>query len=170
MKIQVRAATETDAECVVELYDEFAQYLSALEMGDDTEANLTAEIYRRDGFGPNPAFFGLIAESEGEVIGYLLYHFGYDSELAARIMYIIDLYVSQKHRMRGAGASLMSHAQTICRNSDVVEIVWSVYKPNQAAREFYRHLGAKLIDDEDYMYLKVESKDERIQQSSGNAA
>ncbi len=123
MKIRVRTATETDAERVVDLYDEFAEYLRALEMGDDTEGNLTPEIYRRDGFGPHPAFFGLIAESEGEVIGYLLYHFGYDSELAARVMYIIDLYVSEKHRMRGAGASLMSHAQSICRNSDVMEIV-----------------------------------------------
>lgn len=159
MSIRVRSATEADAECVVKLYDEFAQYLRTLEIEDDIEGNLTPEIYRRDGFGPKPAFFGLIAESEGEVIGYLLYHFGYDSELAARVMYIIDLYVSDKHRMCGAGASLMSQTQSICRNSDVKAIVWSVYKPNHAARKFYQRLGARIIDDEDYMYLEIESKD-----------
>jgi GNAT superfamily N-acetyltransferase len=157
MGIRIRTATASDAERVVRLYDEFAQYIHTLEMGADTDGNLTAEIYQRDGFGPNPAFFGLIAESDGKVIGYLLYHFGYDSELAARVMYIIDLYVSEKHRMRRAGASLMTHAQSICRKYNVIEIVWSVYKPNHAARKFYQRLGVKLIDDEDYMYLAVES-------------
>ena len=36
-----------------------------------------------------------------------------------------------------------------------MEITWSVYKPNRAAREFYLHLGAKLSDDLDYMNLEV---------------
>ncbi len=155
MSIRIRAAAATDAERVVNLYDEFTQYLRRL--GDSADCHLTPDIYRRDGFGPNAAFFGLIAESDSEVVGYLLYHFGYDSELAARTMYIMDLYVAEEHRMRGAGASLMAHARSICRNSDVMEIVWSVYKLNHTARKFYQRLGAKLIDDVDYMYLEIES-------------
>jgi len=156
MSISIRAATAADAERVINLYDEFTQYLLALGVEDDADCNLTPEIYRRDGFGPNPAFFGLIAESDGEVFGYLLYHFGYDTELADRVMYILDLYVTQAQRMRGAGASLMAHAKSICRDANATEILWSVYKPNQAARKFYQHLGAEIIDDLDYMYLKVE--------------
>lgn len=86
---RTRIATATDAERVVALYDEFTRYLRRL--GDTTVTHLTSDIYRRDGFGPNPAFFGLVAECDGEVIGYLLYHFGYGSELAARTMFVIDL-------------------------------------------------------------------------------
>jgi len=130
MSIRIRDATAADAERVIDLYDEFNGYLHELGVGDGVDANLTVERYRRDGFGPNPAFCGLIAESDGEVVGYLLYHFGYDTELADRVMYILDLYVTEAQRMR--------------------------YKPNQAARAFYQHLGAEIVDDLDYMYLKVE--------------
>ena len=33
-------------------------------------------------------------------------------------------------------------------------MVWSVYKLNPKAREFYEHLGAKLFDGFDYMYME----------------
>ncbi len=153
MNIRSRVATANDADQVVALYGEFTQFLRVL--GDSTDARLTAEIYRRDGFGENPAFSGLVAERESEVIGYLLYHFGYDTELAARVMYIMDLYVEERQRMQGAAASLMAHAQSICRDYGAREILWSVYKLNPRAREFYEKLGGKLIDDLDYMYLEV---------------
>ena len=153
MNIRIRVATANDADQVVGLYREFTQYLQAL--GDSTDARLTAEIYRRDGFGENPAFFGLVAECENEVTGYLLYHFGYDTELAARVMYIMDLYVEERQRMQGAAALLMAHTQSICRDYGAIEILWSVYKLNPRAREFYEKLGGKLIDDLDYMYLEV---------------
>jgi ribosomal protein S18 acetylase RimI-like enzyme len=156
MSISIRDATAADAERVIDLYDEFNRYLSEMGVGNDVDANLTVERYRRDGFGPNPAFCGLIAESDSEVVGYLLYHFGYDTELADRVMYLLDLYVKEAHRMRGAGASLMAHAKSICHDADATEILWSVYKPNQAARKFYQRLGAEIIDDLDYMFLKVE--------------
>jgi ribosomal protein S18 acetylase RimI-like enzyme len=156
MSISIRDATAADAQRVIDLYDEFNRYLSELGVGDGEDCNFTQELYRRDGFGPNPAFFGLIAESDGDVVGYLLYHFGYDTELADRVMYILDLYVTQAQRMRGAGASLMARAKSICHDADATEILWSVYKPNQAARKFYQRLGAEIIDDLDYMFLKVE--------------
>ena len=49
----------------------------------------------------------------------------------------------------------MAHAQTICRDHGALEILWSVYKLNPGALEFYQKLGGKLIDDLDYMYLEV---------------
>ena len=156
MGIRTRTALVTDAERVVALYHEFTRYLRSL--GDKAENRLTPDIYRRDGFGEDPAFSGLVAEFDREVVGYLLYHFGYDAELAARVMFVIDLYVAKEHRMRGIGTSLMNHAKSICCKSDVDEIVWSVYKPNIGAHDFYKRLGAESIDDLDYMRLKVKGQ------------
>lgn len=154
--IRTRIATAEDAERVIALYEEFTRYLRGL--GDNADAQLTVESYRRDGFGPNPAFYGLVAEHDNEVIGYLLYHFGYDSELAARVMFVVDLYIAEEQRMQGAGASLMGHVESICRDSEVNQIVWSVHKLNLAARDFYGRMGGKLIDDLDFMYLEVEDQ------------
>lgn len=157
MGIRIRTAMATDAERFVALYHEFTRYLRTL--GDKPGDKLTSDIYRRDGFGENPSFSGLVAEFENEVVGYMLYHFGYDAELAARVMYVIDLFVAEEHRMRGAGASLMNRAKSICSETDASEIIWSVYKPNHGARVFYERIGAELIEDLDYMRLKVDGQD-----------
>lgn len=157
MSVRIRVATADDANQIISLYEEFTQYLKAL--GDTTKARFTAEICRRDGFGENPAFYGLVAELDNEVVGYLLYHFGYDTELAARVVYIMDLYVPQRYRMQGVAAALMVRTQSIARERGAAEILWSVYKLNPEARMFYEKLGGKHVDDLHYMYLEVESSE-----------
>ena len=155
MSLTVRPAAEADALVVASIYEESCQYLRGL--GDPAEFRFSVEAYWRDGFGPNPAFCGLIAELNDEVIGYLLYHFGYDVDLAARTMHIIDLFVRAGHRRHGAGRALMMHARDLCRRNNVGQMIWSVYKPNQLAYEFYRGIGARLSDDMDTMQLEIEA-------------
>lgn len=156
MAVSIRHAEEPDADCVIRLYKQFHQYFRELSPDEVITEHLTPDIYRRDGFGLNPAFRGLIAEEDGEPVGYMLYFLGYDSENAVRTMILTDLFVSEKNRGRGIGLEFLKYAKTICIESDVKEMVWSVYKPNRSARRFYDKLGAKPIDDEDYMYIMVE--------------
>jgi len=70
MALIVQLAAAADAEAVGKLAQQFAGYLRRL--GDTTDFKLTADAYLRDGFGPKPAFPGLVAELDGNVIGYLL--------------------------------------------------------------------------------------------------
>jgi hypothetical protein len=91
MSAMIRNATAADADAIATLAREFQAYLRAL--GDRTYFEFTAETYRRDGFGPNPAFSSLVAERDSQVIGYLLSHFGYDTDRAMRLMHVIDLSV-----------------------------------------------------------------------------
>jgi GNAT superfamily N-acetyltransferase len=153
MTFSVRPATELDAPSVAGLSKEMCDYLRAL--GDKTDFRSSEETFLRDGFGPDAAFSSLVAEHDGRVIGYLLYHFGYDADYATRIIHVVDLYVSQAHRARGAGRALMQHVADIGRRSAVADLVWSVYKPNKLAHGFYARLGAQYIDDLDYMYLEI---------------
>ena len=108
---------------------------------------MTAEAYLRDGFGENPAFAGLIAEENGRVIGYLLYHFGYDSDRAARTLDIADLFVDRAARNQGIGRALMSRAAEIAREAGAEAMVWAVFHSNDLATGFYERMGAQRIDD-----------------------
>ena len=153
MHLTIRTAIEADAQQIAALSEEMCSYLR--DLGDPTDFQFSADTYRRDGFGCNPAFFGLLAQIGDEIIGYLLYHFGYDCDWARRTMHIVDLYVAQKHRMHGAGKALMMHAQQVCRDNNAGDMIWTVYKPNQLAHGFYSCLGAKYIDDLDLMHLEV---------------
>ena len=67
--MNIREATTADAESISNLASEFHNYLK--ELGDQTDFYFNATTYLRDGFGPNPAFFGFVAEIEGTVVGYL---------------------------------------------------------------------------------------------------
>jgi len=144
----IRPARASDAHAIGILARQFADYLR--ELGDTTEFKLTAEAYLRDGFGSVPAFAGLVAE-ENCVVGYLLYHFGYDSDAATRNFHVVDLYVERNARKRGVGKALMAQAAMIAREGGAEEIVWSVYNGNTAASGFYERLGAERISNVFFM-------------------
>ena len=155
MKLIIRSARATDAHSIGELARQFANYLR--DLGDTTDFQLTAEAFLRDGFGEKPAFVGLVAEEKGEVIGYLLYHFGYDSDLALRTLHIADLYVAPEKRNQGTGRALVAKAANIAREAGAEELIWSVYNSNAIASRFYEKIGAQRITDVFFMKLKADN-------------
>src|SRR3954462_13397742 len=135
--ITLRPTVAGDAPQIGDLAQQFAAFLRSL--GDQNELRLRAETYLRDGFGQPPApgsgetpaaFSGIVAEEDGKVIGYLLYHFGYDSDAAARNLHVADLYVERKAQRRGVGTALMRAAAQIALGAGAPELIWSVYKDN----------------------------------------
>ncbi len=150
---KIRAAMADDAEAIGELARQFAVYLRLL--GDTTNFQFDAGTYLRDGFGPNPALSGLVVEIDGQVIGYLLYYFGYDVDRAIKLLHIADLYVHERARINGVGRALMREAANICRQKGGTELEWAVFASNKLAAEFYERLGAEYIDDMKYMRWKV---------------
>ena len=111
----VRESSLADVPAFAALALEFAQYMRGL--GDLTEFRLDAETLERDGFGPEPAFHGLVAEAAGEVVGYLLYHGGYDTDEACRLLMVADLFVAKSARGFGIGTALTRARR--CRSSIV---------------------------------------------------
>ena len=155
MTLNIRAASADDAEAVGRLAEQFADYLRSL--GDTTDFKLNAQTYLRDGFGTNPAFSGLVAEQEGNIVGYLLYHFGYDSDSAVRILHVVDLYVNENVRRLGIGRALMSAAAKLSRDAGGTELFWSVYVHNKVAASFYERLGSRYTKDLLFMMIRSDA-------------
>jgi hypothetical protein len=88
----IRKARLADVPAIACLAAESPQYLRGL--GDTIEFRLNADALERDGFGPEPAFGGVVAEMAGSVVGYLLYHDGYDTDAACRPLMVADLFVA----------------------------------------------------------------------------
>jgi GNAT superfamily N-acetyltransferase len=149
----IRKASLADVPAIAYLAAEFAQYLRGL--GDTTEFRLNAEALVRDGFGPEPAFRGVVAEVAGVVVGYLLYHDGYDSDAAYRLLVVADLFVTQAARGRGAGEVLMREAREIAISRGAKRLVWTVYQHNIEALRFYERIGGRYAQDLRLMFLDV---------------
>jgi len=152
MPIRARPACADDAHEIGKLARQFAEYLR--DLGAQTEFKLNADTYLRDGFGNQPAFSGIVAENGDRVIGYLLYHFGYDSDAAARNLHIVDLYVEPEARNKGAGTALMEAVAGIAVQVGAQELIWSVYNLNSLAASFYKRLGAQRITEVFFMKLR----------------
>jgi len=153
MAITIRTATAADAAVIGEMIGEFQVYLRSL--GDRTDFAFNAAAYVRDGFGAHPAFAGCVAELDGLVAGYLLYHHGYDTDRGERSTYVIDLYVREPFRQHGVGSALMQSVADACAQSGGRALVWTVFKNNRRAFDFYEHLGAQRVTDLELMFLPV---------------
>jgi len=151
--VATRAATIEDAEAIGAMARDFAAYLRSL--GDPTPFAFDAESYRRDGFGTDPAFAGIVAELDGRPAGYLLYHPAYDVDRAMRLLHVVDLWVRPESRRNGVGRALMEAAAARARSLGACELIWSVYLANALAARFYERLGARTIDDLQFMSMRV---------------
>lgn len=119
------------------------------------QQNFNAEKFLDAGFGPDPAFFGFIAESGGAPVSYLLYHFGYDVDLATRVIHIVDLWVDPAARRAGVGRRLMGAVAERARAKGASQMIWSVFAPNQLAVKFYERLGAVFYEELRFMHRPV---------------
>jgi len=102
----------------------------------------TPERVRADGFGPEAAFTPLVAELDGAVAGYVFFGTGYNTDIAARAMWLHDIFVIPAARGRGVGHALMAAvaAETVRMGGGSLE--WGVHSANAGALEFYKRLGA----------------------------
>src|SRR5215471_11070866 len=141
----IRNATIDDAPAIGSMVDEFRAYLQAL--GDVYACvNFGSEQYRRDGFGPNPAFQGLIAERGGQALAYALYAFDYSTDNGSRSAFLHDLFVRSASRGQGIGEALMRRLTEICRAAGATSMSWLVLHTNESAIGFYERMGAHSVD------------------------
>jgi GNAT superfamily N-acetyltransferase len=146
MPLTVRSLTAADADAVIAMNGEFVAYLAAMGDPDSQAQHFTREKYLADGFGADPAFAGYIAEEAGTSLGYLLYCKGYNVDVAERLFFICDLWVAGRARRKGVGRALMARCAADCRAWGGQRLEWNVYQPNKMAFDFYRRLGAEVID------------------------
>jgi GNAT superfamily N-acetyltransferase len=150
--MKIRAAEASDAKDIEALFTEFVAYLRSI--GDMTEYRFGAAKYLEDAFGPDPIIRGLVAEGESGLMGYLLYSRAYDGDYV-RYFYVVDLYVSERHRKHGIGKLLMNAVAEVARKEGITRVSWNVHKSNLSAIRFYKGLGAQISDDTHVMYLDL---------------
>jgi GNAT superfamily N-acetyltransferase len=136
--LNIRVARQSDVKTILHFITELAIYEKA-----EHEVLATEETIAESMFKPHSGVHGLICELDGEAIGFAVYFYNYSTWLAKPGLYLEDLYVSQKHRGKGAGLALLKHLAAIAVENGCGRFEWSCLDWNTPSREFYESLGAK---------------------------
>jgi len=138
----IRNAESADAALILDLIRELSEYE---KLAHEVEAN--EDLIRETLFGPHPAAEVVIAELEGEVVGFALFFSTYSTFLARPGIWLEDLYVRPEARGRGAGTRLLAHLADLAQERGCGRLEWTVLDWNESAIGFYRALGAVAMDE-----------------------
>ena len=111
------------------------------------EVTATEEGLLRDGFGPNPIYFCLIAEQDGAPAGFALFFFNYSTWKGCPGVYLEDLYVEPHFRGLGIGKALLKRVAAFALERGCQRLQWEVLDWNTPAIDFYKVMGAEFLDE-----------------------
>ena len=142
MSTTIRTATEADVPQILNFIRALAVYEREPDAVTATEAGLL-----HDGFGPNPFYFCLIAEHEGQAAGFALYFFNYSTWLGRPGLYLEDLFVHPEFRGLGIGKELLKRVAAIAVENNCPRLQWEVLDWNTPAIDFYKAMGAEFLGE-----------------------
>ena len=135
----IRKANSGDVKDILRLLIELAVYEKEPEAIKVTEQELI-----RDGFGKNPKYKCILAETDNTIVGLAFYTPRY-STWVGDTLHLEDLIVTEKMRGKGIGTLLYKSFLEEAKKRDVNRVEWSVLDWNKPAIDFYKNTGA-IID------------------------
>lgn len=134
----IRAATVDDVPQLHELICELAEYEKLRDSVIATHDSLRDAL-----FGPRPCAEAVLAELDGQSVGFAVFMPNYSTFLGARGIYLEDLYVKPQVRSRGVGRALLSFVARTALDRGCSKMEWAALDWNEPAIRFYENLGAR---------------------------
>lgn len=138
----IRAAELRDVAAIVQLIRELADFENLTHL-----LQVTPEKLRPHLFGERAVVEALVAESQGEVVGFAVFFTNFSTFLAQPGLYLEDLYVRPAHRGQGVGEALLSRVGRLAVEREYGRFEWSVLDWNVRAIRFYEKMGATVMPD-----------------------
>lgn len=138
----IRQAKPGDEPCILGLIRELAEYERLTHEVKATPALLAEHL-----FGENALAEAMLAEQDGQAVGFALFFRNFSTFLGRPGLYLEDLYVREDCRGQGIGRTLLGHLAALARERGYGRMEWSVLDWNQSAIDFYESLGAEAMSE-----------------------
>ena len=135
-RTRIRWARPIDAGTIVRL----VQALAAYENEPAESVKMTEADVLRAGFGEPRRFECLLAELDGEAVGFALFFHNYSTWEGRAGLYVEDLFVEERARGHGLGRALMAAIAAVARERDCPRVdLWVLHW--NPTREFYHRIA-----------------------------
>lgn len=140
--LHLRPATPDDCPLILRFIRALAEYEKLAHEVQASEADIAATL-----FCENPKSFCLLAEFNGEPVGFAIYFFNYSTFLGRHGLYVEDVFVNPEQRGHGIGQAIFAELARIALSKQCGRMEWWVLDWNQPAIDFYQRLGAAPMDE-----------------------
>ncbi len=142
MSLSIRRARPEDSALIFALLCELAEYEKLTHEVEATEAGIAAAL-----FSEHPRITCEIAEWNGEGVGFAIWFFNFSTFSGRAGIFLEDLFVRPAFRGKGIGKGLLAHLAKLCVENGWSRMQWSVLDWNTPSIEFYKSLGAEMMDE-----------------------
>jgi len=145
-RVRIRKATPGDAEVLVALIRELAEYERLQDEADPDVDRLRGQL-REDAQPRCEALIAETVDAESEAVGFALFFANYSTFLTRFGIYLEDLFVRPAFRGKGVGFRLLRRVARVAAARGCERIDWAVLDWNTSAIDFYRQIGAEPLDE-----------------------
>ena len=142
MSLTIHRARRNEVSLVLSLVRELAEYEKLLHEVEATEVMLDAAL-----FAERPLLFCEIAEWHGEPAGFAVWFVNFSTFNGRAGIYLEDLFVRPAQRGKGIGKALLAQLAAECVANGWARLQWAVLDWNTPSIEFYKSLGAEMMDE-----------------------
>jgi GNAT superfamily N-acetyltransferase len=138
----IRTAEQADVSLIFHFIKKLAEYEKLSHELVATEEDLNHYL-----FGTRKVAEVLIAY-EGELpVGFALFFHNFSTFLGKPGIYLEDLFILEEHRGKGYGTKLLVRLAALAMERNCGRLEWAVLDWNTPSIEFYKSLGAKMMDE-----------------------
>jgi GNAT superfamily N-acetyltransferase len=161
-EVKIRSATESDVPLILEFIRGLAEYERLSHKVVATEDHLRRTLFA------NPRFAEVVIASVGDKpVGFALFFHNYSTFLGQPGIYLEDLFVNPDARGHGVGKALLAHLSRLAKERGCGRVEWAVLDWNASAIDFYKRIGAQMLDDWRIFRITGKALDALAERSSG---
>lgn len=138
----IRRAEREDVPLVLDFINKLADYERLSHEVVATEGELEKYL-----FGEEKVAEVVIGYYHDVPVGFALYFYNFSTFLAKPGIYLEDLFVLEEQRGKGFGKALLAYLAKLAVEKDCGRLEWAVLDWNEPSIEFYKSLGAKMMDE-----------------------
>jgi len=137
----IRSASEGDVKIILGFIRELAIYENSLDQVEASVETLSKSLFI------DKSAEVIIGEYKGKPVGFALFFHNYSTWRANAGLYLEDLYIRPEMRGKGLGNIMLTFLAKLAQERGCTRFEWSCLDWNIASIEFYKSLGAQVMDE-----------------------
>ena len=138
----IRKAEKADVPVILDFIEKLAEYEKLSQEVVATESDLELHL-----FGDRPVAEVLIGYEGKNPVAFTLFFHNFSTFLGMPGIYLEDLFVLEEYRGKGYGTKMLASLASLAEERKCGRLEWAVLDWNEPSIEFYKSLGARMMNE-----------------------